>query len=171
LRATVEAPFDPPVWPEGFRIRSYADIADPLILLQACNRSFADLWGHHENTAGGLTAEHLNRWLPGWDPRGILIIFSPQGDVAGYCRAESGAYTGEDEDLLDQPGIAPQYRPLQLHRPLALAAARWLRDQGSRPIRLESWGDSIETVSIYRQIGFQLAEHGLSYRRPLEPLI
>jgi len=91
-----------------------------------------------------------------------FLAFAPDGTVVGSCRSESGAWTGEAEDLVDEPGIAPEHRALKLQRPMVLTALRWLREQGRRPVRLESWGDTPETVALYQEIGFKLVEHALS---------
>ena len=59
----------------------------------------------------------------------------------------------------------PEQRASGLHVPLALTAAHWLRGQGARPIRLESWGDSAETIVQYEALGFALVEHEVSMVR------
>ena len=168
MRAPETVLFEVPVWPDGYTVRTYADVNDLVILAQACNLSFQDLWGHHENTRGGVNPESVAQWSAKVDQRGIFLVFGPEG-AAGFCRAESGALTGEGEDLLDQPGVAPAHRARGLHKPLALTAARWLRSQGTRPIRLESWGDSPATAAQYQELGFQLIEHGLALRKRLDP--
>ncbi len=119
------------------------------------------MWGHHENTAGGVTEEDISGWMKRWDLNGVFLAFAPDGSPVGTCKAISGASTGE-EDMVDEPGIAPEHRYLRLQRPLVLTALGWLRQQGRRPVRLESWGDTRETVALYEDIGFKVEEHDLS---------
>ena len=165
LRAPAEADFAEPAWPEGYFVRSYAEVNDIQMLTDACNRGFCDMWGHHENTAGGVKPEELGEWNKIWDPNGIFLAFAPDGSVIGSCRAEPG----DPEDLVDEPGVAPEHRRHRLQRPMVLTALRWLRAQNRRPVRLESWGDTPETVALYEEIGFELAEHAISWKYDLSP--
>ncbi len=165
LRAPAEADFAGPAWPEGYTVRSYAEVNDIQTLADACNRGFSDMWGHHENTAGGVRPEELGEWSKNWDPNGIFLAFAPDGSVIGSCRAEAG----EAGDLVDEPGVAPEHRQHRLQRPMVLTALRWLRSRARRPVRLESWGDTPETVALYEEIGFALAEHSISMAYDLLP--
>ncbi len=167
LRAPAEADFAEPVWPEGYVTRSYAEVNDLQILVDACNRGFGDMWGHSENTAGGITTERAAHWLDYWTPESIFLTFAPDGSVIGNCRA----MPGETEDVVDEPGVAPQHRAHRLQRPMVLNALCWLRAKGRRPVRLESWGDTPETVALYEEIGFKLAEHSLSMTYQLETFV
>ncbi len=160
LRAPAEADFAEPAWPPGYFVRSYAEVADIQLLTDACNRGFADMMGHHENTAGGVKPEELGAWTKNWDPNGIFLAFAPDGSVIGSCKAQSV----DPEDLVDEPGVAPEHRHHRLQRPMVLTALRWLRAHSRRPVRLESWGDTPETVALYEEIGFQLVEHAVSMK-------
>ncbi len=59
----------------------------------------------------------------------------------------------------------PDHRAAGLHAPLALTAARGLRELGARPFRRESWGESAATIALYETLGFALVEHEVSYVR------
>jgi mycothiol synthase len=164
LRAEANTDFDEPAWPEGYSVRSFAEVGDVEIMRQACNRGFGDMWGHHENTAGGVTVEDLTKWMKIFDLNGVFIVFAPDGSPIGSCRA----LPGDDEDLVDEPGVAPEHRHYRLQRPMVLTALAWLRKQGQKkPVRLESWGDTPETVELYKGIGFQLVEHAVSLKYDL----
>ena len=160
-------------WPVGYGARSLAQVNDLPLFVDVCNATFGDLWGHHENTPGQVTVERMAEWLADADPAGVFIVFGPGGVPVGQCRAFPAA-AGAAEDtpgvlgtphVLDQPGIAPDYRVAGLHIPLALTAAAWLRGRGERHIRLDSWGDSAETIALYEALGFALVEHEVSYVR------
>ncbi len=167
LPATAELPA--PVWPDGYNVRTYAEINDRPLLVDVCNRVFGDLWGHWENTPGLVDEAHVAEWLPQFDPRGIFLVFDAAGEAVGQCRAQPAAPDAPPDTphVLDQPGIAPEARAARLHMPLALTAAHWLHGQGARPIRLESWGDTAETIAAYQALGFALADHEVSYVREL----
>ncbi len=165
LLAPADTPLPPPVWPHGYTARSYAEVADLPLLVELCNRTFRDLWGHWENTPGMVTVERMRGWLSHADPAGTFLVFDSSGAPAGQCRAmpaAAGAPAGTPH-VIDQPGIVPEARDAGLHTPLALTAAHWLRGQSPRPIRLESWGDRRETIALYESLGFALVEHEVSY--------
>ena len=156
-----------PVWPAGYGVRSLAEVDDLRLFVALCNATFGDLWGHHENTPGLVTVERMAGWLADADPAGVFLVFGPDGAAVGQCRTFPAAIDAPPETphTLDQPGVAPDQRAAGLHAPLALTAARWLREHGLRPIRLESWGDSATTIALYEALGFALVEHEVSYVR------
>ncbi len=148
-----------PAWPEGFTLRSFAEIGDLKVLADAHNRCYAEHWGHYENGAV-LTVEKLDEWMreypEGFIPEGIFILFDPAGEIAGVSYGRFGA--GEPKTrIVDSPGAAPKYRPLQLVRPLALQTMQWLQTQGEGPLELHCFGEEQETVEIYQGLGFRLA--------------
>ena len=170
LLAAADAEFPPPVWPIGYSVHSYAEAGNVPMLVEVSNRGFGDMWGHWENTPGLVDAAVVEQSVQRFDPRGIFLVFDATGVAVGQCRTLA---TKHDEPtdgphILDEPGIVPEHRAAGLHAPLVLTAARWLREQGARPIRLESWGDSAATVAIYESLGFTLIEHEVSYVRELD---
>lgn len=165
LVAPAETIFSGAAWPEGYAVRSLAEVGDLTLFVDLCHRVFGDLWGHWENTPGMVTVERLRERLAAGGGDGDFILFDPTGAPVGQCRtrtAAAGAPAGTPH-VLDQPGIVPEARDAGLHAPLALTAARWLRGQAPRPVRLESWGDRRETIALYESLGFALAEHEVSY--------
>lgn len=169
LRAPAEVEFREPDWPAGYQVRSFAEVNSLDLFVEAANRGYGHLWGHHENTAGGIPIEDAQRILALFDAQDIFLLFSPEGKPVGLTRVEPVARTGGQEDVLDGPGVAPELRSRYLQRELALHALGWLRGQGRLAVRLESWGDTVETVRLYEAIGFQVAEHYLAYRKALVP--
>jgi mycothiol synthase len=166
LLAPANAEFPSPVWPDGYSARPYAEVNDLPLLVEVSNRGFADLWGHWENTPGMVDEKRMASTLEQFDARGIFLAFDSGGAAVGQCRTLAAA--DDAPHIVDEPGIAPEHRPAGLHAPLVLTAARWLQAQGRRPIRLESWGDSAETVAVYQSLGFALIEHEVSYVRELD---
>lgn len=167
LHAPPHAWLEEPRWPDGYSVQPYAKVQDVTALVQAQNRSRRDMWGHCENTEGAVTEETVMRSLPNWDPDGIFLVFAPDGDVAGICKARRGAPEDGSADYIDAPTIVPEHRRHRLQRPLLLAAMRWLRERGQRMIRLDPYGDDEQTIDLYREIGFVLDQHFIGYRRDL----
>jgi mycothiol synthase len=161
LHASADCPIAEPEWPAGFSLRTYAQNPDLSQLLEVCNRSRRDMWGHWENYAGAVTEEVVMRWLPHWAWNGIFLVLSPAGEAVGVCRAELN--TGGSANI-DPPTIVPEHRHQLLQRPLLLTAWRWLRAQGAGQTLLQTWGDAASTVALYRILGFQEDAHYLAYR-------
>ncbi len=166
LLAPADAEFDPPTWPPGYTARSYAEAGNVPMLVDVSNRGFGDMWGHWENTPGLVDEVRMALSLERFDPRGIFLVFDETGAAVAQCRTLAAGDPAQPH-ILDEPGIVPEHRAAGLHAPLVLTAAHWLRAQGGRPIRLESWGDSAETVATYTTLGFTLIEHEVSYVREL----
>lgn len=159
----------PPVWPDGYTVRAYAEVNDLPLYVALKNHTFGDLWGHWENTPGLVDEAQVAANLGRFDSRGSFLVFDPAGAAVGQCRTlpAKGDGSGDTPHILDQPGVVPAHRAAGLHAPLALTAAHWLRAQEARPIRLESWGDPAATIAIYEALGFTLEEHEVSYVREL----
>ena len=166
LLAPADAEFDPPTWPPGYTARSYAEAGNVPMLVDVSNRGFGDMWGHWENTPGLVDEVRMALSLERFDPRGIFLVFDETGAAVAQCRTLAAGDPAQPH-ILDEPGIVPEHRAAGLHAPLVLTAAHWLRARGNRPIRLESWGDSAETVATYTTLGFTLIEHEVSYVREL----
>ncbi len=78
--------------------------------------------------------------------------------------------TGRPKQVVDSPGVAPQYRRLGLQRPLTLTTMHWLRNTaGIGPIQLHTYGDQEAAVAIYQALGFVLEpnSHLIEYRLDL----
>jgi len=154
LRLTEDAHLPPVIWPYGYAMRPYSEVQDLSILTQAMNLSYIPLWGHRE-----VSENEMDSWLPDFDQQGLFLVFSEKGRVIGISRVEpSPARTlknGVPTGYIDAPGIVPQHRRLDLYRALVLTGIRWLRDQGQTTIEMESWGDKLEVLKMYRELGFK----------------
>ncbi|MDQ6644204.1 MAG: GNAT family N-acetyltransferase [Chloroflexota bacterium] len=158
--------FPLPDVPEGFVIRSYEQLQRLDLLTEAVNKGYEGMWGHHQ-----VSQEEVATWLPLLPPQGTFLLFAPDGAVVGTCRAEMsehltmlrGALTG----LVDAPGVIPAYREVGLQQSLVLTALHWLVLQSPATVELESWGDTADTLVLYRALGFTPMQEAISYRRPL----
>ncbi|HZU69650.1 MAG TPA: GNAT family N-acetyltransferase [Ktedonobacteraceae bacterium] len=152
--------------PSGFTVRSYDQVQQLDLLVEAMNRGYEGLWGHRH-----VEREELGKWIPQFIQEGIFLLFAPGGTVAGMCRAEMSEHLtslrGVPTALIDAPGIVPEYRETGLHVPLVLTAVQWLIPQAPARIEMESWGDALSTLASYRGLGFTPMQEAISYRRAL----
>jgi mycothiol synthase len=163
-----------PRWPIGYSMRTYAEVQHLPTLVEVLNRCYSDMWGHRENTPGAVNEQYLSeamiRHPQYFTPEAMFIAFAPDGTTAGFCRAEFEMRGDERVKVVDGPGVVPEHRSQRLQRPLALAAMQWLNTQQAGPIVLYAWGDSEQTVDIYREIGFVVQDHYIEYKRDLKPV-
>ncbi len=156
--------FAKPSWPSGFTARSFAEVGDTAVLAAISNRSYGDMWGHSQNEQPA-TAEGMNELIPAhWQPKNIFLAFAPDGDAAGLCFG----IPREAVDVIDSPGVAPEYRHLELQRPLLLTVARHLQSGHPQDIQLLSYGDDEQTISIYQDVGFHLDARYIAYQGKLD---
>jgi mycothiol synthase len=143
----------PVIWPYGYTMRPYSEVQDLAILTQAMNLSYIPLWGHHE-----VSEEELSSWLPGFILDGIFLVFSEKGRVVGISRVEPSPErtqkNGSPTGYIDAPGVVPQHRRLDLYRALVLTGIHWLYEHGQTLVEMESWGDKLEVLKMYRELGF-----------------
>jgi mycothiol synthase len=166
LRLSEGSRLPPVIWPYGYTMRSYAEVLDVSTLTQAMNLCYIPLWGHHN-----VSEQEMAAWLPGFDQHGLFLVFSEKGRVVGISRVElspdrtlrNGAPTG----YIDAPGVVPQHRRLDLYRALVLTGISWLRQQQQLIIELESWGDKLEVLKMYRELGFEDIRQLLCFQREL----
>jgi mycothiol synthase len=162
-----------PQLPQGFSLHSVAELQDTQVFVDACNRSYRDMWGHSENVEP-VSVEKIEKWRIKYPnilrPAGMFVILAPDGSPVAVTRADRQGEGAEEVRVIDAPGVAPEYRPLGLQRALVQAAAAWLEQNGSGPYRVETWGDSPEAVQIYQELGFQLdeASHSIMFIRYLQ---
>ncbi len=153
LRLTEGVRLPPVIWPFGYTMRPYAEVQDLSILTQAMNLCYIPLWGHHE-----VSENEIASWLPNFNQHGLFLVFSEKGRVIGISRVEPSPErtrkNGVPTGYIDAPGIVPQHRRLDLYRALVLTGIRWLHDQGQTLVEMESWGDKLEVLKMYRELGF-----------------
>jgi mycothiol synthase len=154
LRLAEDVRLPPVIWPFGYTLNTYAKVQDLSILTEAMNLCYLPLWGHHK-----ASEEQMAAWLPEFNQQGLFLVFSEKGRVIGISRVEpSTNRTLKNEKptgYIDAPGIVPQHRRLDLYRALVLTGIRWLHDQGQTCIEMESWGDKLEVLKMYRELGFK----------------
>ena len=156
---------------EGFSLKKYSEVNDPLILLKALNICYQGMWGHQHNDNPTDEERRSPRFLHYYDAEDILLLFDEKDSIFGICSLKSEGKReshGELSDLLDGPGIIQEYREQGYQRPLVLAGIEHLRQKGTRPIILEFWGDNENALNIYRSLGFEMVNRYLTYHKEAE---
>ncbi len=153
----------PVIWPYGYTMRPYSEVQDLATLTQAMNLCYIPLWGHHE-----VSEQEMASWLPNFNQQGLFLVFSEKGRAVGISRVEPSPErtfnNGTPTGYIDAPGVVPQHRRLDLYRALVLTGIRWLKDQGQAIIEMESWGDKLEVLKMYRELGFRDLRHLVCYQ-------
>jgi hypothetical protein len=102
-------------------------------LLVAC---FAGVWGHAE--PGEL------------DPDMVYVGLHERGEWVGVCGVDA------NRGWIDAPGVKPGFRTSDRYVRLVRGAAAFVL---LSPVKLETWGDSAETLAAYADIGFRVVEY------------
>ena len=157
--------------PAGFTLKRYSEVNDPLILLSALNDCYLDMWGHQYRDKP--TEEELRspRFLNYYNADDVLLLFDSKNAISGICSLKPEGKRDENNnstDLLDAPGVIKKYREQGYQRQLVLAGIRRLRQNGTRTITLEFWGDDEKALSIYQGLGFELVNQFLAYHKELK---
>jgi mycothiol synthase len=162
LRLNADVRLPPVIWPYGYVMRRYTEVQDLSILTQAMNLCYIPLWGHQV-----VSEEQMASWLPDFDQQGLFLVFSEKGRVVGISRTEPSPErtlkNSQTTGYIDAPGIVPQHRRLDLYRALVLTGIRYLRDKGQTLIEMESWGDKLEVLKMYRELGFKDIHQSICY--------
>jgi GNAT superfamily N-acetyltransferase len=166
LPATV--PISSPIWPSAYTVRRYVDVDHLPTLAAVLNRSFHDLPGHAENEVGVITVESVQERLgKTLIPEDLFLVFAVPDILVGICglRRHGRSENASGIDILDQPGIVPDYREQNLHIPLVLTAVHWQRQHSDRDLMLECYGDSEARIASYEALGFRLQSRFMEYGR------
>ena len=157
-------------FPEGFTLKQYSQVNDPLVLRQALNECYRGMWGHQQNDNPSEEERKSPRFLKYYNPEDILLLFDAGNAIFGICSLKSQGKreaNGELSDLLDGPGIIHPFREQGYQRPMVLAGIEHLRQKGNRPITLEFWGDDEKALDIYRSLGFKMVNRYIAYHQEL----
>jgi hypothetical protein len=117
---------------------------DPLLLPAPPNECVRDLqatclsgiWGRYEPVSR--------------DPASRYVGLYEKGRCVGICQMDL------IERLIDGPGVHPRLRAPERSARLVRGAAAYL--PRNRPVTLETWGESGQTLEAYRALGFEVTE-------------
>ena len=168
LKEEMETP--QPVFPEGFTLKKYSEVNDPLVLLKALDDCYLGMWGHQHDNNRSEEERRSPRFLQYYDANDILLLFDHNNEIFGIGSLKSQGKregNGELSDLLDGPGILQEFREQGYQRDMVLAGIEHLRKKGRRPITLEFWGDNENALDIYRSLGFAMVNRYVAYHKEL----
>jgi mycothiol synthase len=157
--------------PTGFTLTPYSYVNNPMVLLDALDNCYLDMWGHQHHDQRTEEEMRSPNFLKYYRSADILLLFDVQDIVCGICSFKSEGKRGEDGrrvDLLDAPGVTKKYRDKGYQRQLVVAGIEHLRRQGTRPIIIEFWGESEQALDSYRGLGFEMLNHYITYYREVE---
>jgi hypothetical protein len=97
---------------------------------------FAGVWGRYEPVSP--------------DPASMYVGLYEKGRWVGICQMHVSAR------WIDGPGVHPMLRTPERSAQLVRGAAAHLTR--NRPVTLETWGESAETIEAYRALGFEVIE-------------
>ena len=159
--------------PAGFQLKKYSEVKEPRVLLSALNQCYLDMWGHQHNENPFEEELRSPRFLNYYAADDILLLFDSHNTVCGICSVKpEGKKEGDGavSDLLDAPGVVKAYREQGYQRQLVLAGIQHLRkkDSHAHSITLEFWGESEFALNLYRELGFEMLNHYITYHKELE---
>ena len=167
--ASIEVPaFE---FPAGWTLKKYSEVNESHTLLNALNMCYFGMWGHGYNPTPSEEDIKFPRFLHYYKPEDILLLYNEKDEVVGICSMKSEGKKdrdGEISDLLDGPGIIQEHRDKGYQRQMMLAGIQHLRQRERRPITLEFWGESKSALESYREIGFEMAYHLITYHKELK---
>ena len=153
-----------PVLPEGFTLRSYSEVDHLPTLVEALNRSFDGLSGHHRTTESDFAPR-----LAELEPDGFFLLFAPDGGVAGTVSAELAPDLSERHGVtagrVGSPGVVSERRSPGLYATLLLFGVAYLRRGGAEVAGLQSWGDDPNVIARYVSLGFRVTERQVAFER------
>jgi mycothiol synthase len=139
---------------------------DKLVNIQ--NRSFANTWGFHPNTAEEIV---FRIGLPNCSPEDILL--SCDGDkVIGYCWTR--IYVGKNEDsrggrgVIHMLGVDPDHRGKGIGKEVLLAGLSYMKSKCLRTVELTVDSKNRAALTLYYSAGFRVRTRSLWYEKALE---
>lgn len=166
LRKEIPTRLPTPVWPYGYKLCTYADIKDISALTYAMNVCYDGLWGHQE-----VSEQQITSWLPQYNHDSLFLVYSPSGKLVGICRVEAhqqrSANNQTPTGYIDAPGFHHHHRRMDLYRAFVLTGMHWLQKEKQKIVEMESWGDKLEILNLYRDMGFDVLRRLVSYQLPL----
>jgi GNAT superfamily N-acetyltransferase len=142
LHLPTETPRTSVMLPNGWKLEPYSESLDVERYAQILNASYADLWGH-----GLASPDVMQAMLLTLDPQDAFLLVDATGLDIGCAGITRG-----NPHLIDAPGLISTYRSAKNYQ--AVLASTLNKLEPGFEVRLNSWGDSDETIAAYLELGF-----------------
>lgn len=153
-----------PALPDGYVIRSLADLREPPDLyMETANRL-----GAYDASYTLIRPEDLERTInnAGWEAAGALFLFDRQARIVGVIRA-GGSAQDSSRGYLHEIRLDPTSRGKGLGAAMLATALRYLADRGATRAELDTSGESTAAETLAMRAGFELARNWLHFLKPL----
>jgi GNAT superfamily N-acetyltransferase len=152
----------PVTLPDGYSIRSLADLAAPPDLyIETANRL-----GSYDSGYSLMRPEDMEITVAGksWEPEGVFFSFDPSGRIVGVIRA-SGAHSGRG--YVHEIRLEPSSRGKGLGRAMLATALHYLAEKDVRSAELDTSGDTAAAHGLALKAGFKVTRHWLHFLKRL----
>ncbi len=153
-----------PTFPPGFTLVPYSQIQNLTVVVEAMNRSYAELHGHRTTTE-----QDFAPILEASDPDGFIILFDPAGRVMGTVSADLAPdlseQNGRPTGRLGSPGVVPEHRSPAIYGALLGAGCHYLETRGAVWAELETLGDHETTIAAYQSLDFVLDAEAVAFTK------
>lgn len=160
MRRPMTLDLDDPETPDGVEIRGFRS-GDEAALLTVNAAAFATHPEQGEMDATGLAARTAEPWF---DPAGLLMAWSPDGELLGFHWTKQHSPTTGEVYVV---GIAPGAQGRGLGKALTLAGLHHLAGRGVDEVLLYVESDNAPAIAVYSGLGFThaAADTHVMYRR------
>ena len=165
-----EAPIAP-VWPDGIRVVTHAEMKDLTAVYRASDDSFRDHWGHVDQPE----KEGIRRWQhwiesdPKFDPA-LWFLALDGNEVAGISLCRTCSYDDPALGWVNTLGVRRPWRRQGLGLALLQHSFAELTKRGRRRVGLGVDADSLtDATRLYKKAGMVVSRQYDTYEKELRP--
>lgn len=167
----LNAPPEPPQWPPGIRVTTYAEVGDLTAVYRASNDAFRDHWGHVE-APEETGVRRWHNWIATdheFDP--ALWFIALNGDeIAGLSLCRRCSYDDPDMGWINSLSVRRPWRRQGLGMALLRHSFARLYQRGQQRVGLGvDAGSLTDATRLYRNAGMSVARQYDTYEKELRP--
>ena len=169
MHVALDAPPDPPVWPEGVRLRAYDPDRDSRIVHAAMDAAFADHWDARPIPYDDWM--HVHRRAGNYDPALWFLavpVAGPEDAILGAALCRPREYTHPDMGWISQLFVRRDWRRRGLGEALLRHAFGVFYGRGKQRAGLTvDAGNLSGALRLYETVGMHVARQRVVYDKPL----
>jgi mycothiol synthase len=169
MQIDLDAPPEPPVWPEGVRLRAYDSDRDSRIVHAAMNAAFADHWDAHDIPYDEWMLVH--RRAGNYDPALWFLAVpddGPDDDILGAALCRPREYADPDLGWISQLFVRRDWRRRGLGQALLRHAFGVYYARGKQRVGLTVDADNVSGATrLYEAAGMRVARQRVVYDKVL----